>query len=88
MKFKLFLLRQTFKVNSLIYSMLINIYDDKIKALNITRDKVIAVMKTVGFTNNEKAKHLHVVSTLSGGWLMKLTPAQVIGYNKWSLIIS
>ena len=64
------------------------LYDDKIKALAITRDEVIAVMNTVGFTNNGKTKHLHTVSTLSGGWLMKLTPAQVIGYNKWSLIIS
>jgi len=54
------------------------LYDEKIKALNITRDEVIAVMNTVGFTDDGKAKPLHAVSTLSGGWRMKLALARAM----------
>lgn len=54
------------------------LYDDKIKALAITRDEVIAVMNTVGFTDDGKAKPLHAVSTLSGGWRMKLALARAM----------
>eukprot|EP00957_Ditylum_brightwellii_P133996 10216833-Ditylum_brightwellii.AAC.1 len=42
--------------------------DPKIQALNITKEQVVEVLATVGFTEDGKAKPFHAVSTLSGGW--------------------
>jgi len=52
------------------------LYDDKIKALGCTREEVTTILATVGFTEDGKAKPLHAVSTLSGGWRMKLALAR------------
>jgi len=54
------------------------IFDEKIKALNIPRDEVERVLGTVGFTPDGKAKPNHAVSTLSGGWRMKLALARAM----------
>jgi elongation factor 3 len=43
-----------------------------------SRDEVLAVMASVGFTENGKAKPFHGVSTLSGGWRMKLALARAM----------
>ena len=42
------------------------------------RNDVLAVMATVGFTEDGKAKPFHPVSTLSGGWRMKLALARAM----------
>ncbi len=42
------------------------------------REEVLAVMATVGFTEDGKAKPFHAVSTLSGGWRMKLALARAM----------
>jgi len=52
--------------------------DEKIEALNIDRDEVVKVLATVGFTDDGKAKPFHAVSTLSGGWRMKLALARAM----------
>merc|ERR1712176_1091370 len=52
--------------------------DEKIKAMNITKDEIIKVLNTVGFTSDGKAKPNHAVSTLSGGWRMKLALARAM----------
>jgi elongation factor 3 len=52
--------------------------DEKIQALDIDRDEVVKVLATVGFTDDGKAKPLHAVSTLSGGWRMKLALARAM----------
>merc|ERR1712176_12446 len=52
--------------------------DEKIKAMNITKDEVVKVLGTVGFTSDGKAKPDHAVSTLSGGWRMKLALARAM----------
>merc|ERR1712157_44342 len=52
--------------------------DEKIKAMNITKDEIIKVLATVGFTDDGKAKPFHAVSTLSGGWRMKLALARAM----------
>jgi elongation factor 3 len=44
----------------------------------IPREDVLAVMATVGFTDDGKAKPHHAVSTLSGGWRMKLALARAM----------
>ncbi len=44
----------------------------------IPRDEVLRVMATVGFTDDGKAKPLNGVSTLSGGWRMKLALARAM----------
>jgi elongation factor 3 len=44
----------------------------------LSRDEVLAVMATVGFTEDGKAKPHHAVSTLSGGWRMKLAMARAM----------
>jgi len=44
----------------------------------VSRDDILAVMATVGFTADGKAKPLHAVSTLSGGWRMKLALARAM----------
>lgn len=43
-----------------------------------SRDEVLSVMATVGFTDDGKAKPNHAVSTLSGGWRMKLALARAM----------
>jgi len=50
--------------------------DPKIQAMNIDEAEVRRVMASVGFTLDGKAKPDHAVSTLSGGWRMKLALAR------------
>eukprot|EP00550_Attheya_septentrionalis_P006477 CAMPEP_0198284030 /NCGR_PEP_ID=MMETSP1449-20131203/3572_1 /TAXON_ID=420275 /ORGANISM="Attheya septentrionalis, Strain CCMP2084" /LENGTH=1037 /DNA_ID=CAMNT_0043980935 /DNA_START=12 /DNA_END=3125 /DNA_ORIENTATION=- len=50
--------------------------DPAIQALSIDKDEIIKVLATVGFTTDGKAKPFHAVSTLSGGWRMKLALAK------------
>jgi len=52
--------------------------DEKIKALGCTKDEIREVLATVGFTMDGKAKPEHAVSTLSGGWRMKLALARAM----------
>merc|ERR1712003_566514 len=52
--------------------------DEKISELNISQEEVEKVLNTVGFTNDGKAKPFHAVSTLSGGWRMKLALARAM----------
>jgi elongation factor 3 len=54
------------------------LHDEKIKAMGIVKDEVTAVLATVGFTEDGKAKPNHAVSTLSGGWRMKLALARAM----------
>jgi elongation factor 3 len=44
----------------------------------LERDEVLRTMATVGFTEDGKAKPFHAVSTLSGGWRMKLALARAM----------
>lgn len=55
--------------------------DPKIQAMNIERDQVRKTLATVGFTEDGKAKPDHAVSTLSGGWRMKLALARAMLQN-------
>jgi len=52
--------------------------DEKIQQLNIDKDEIARVLATVGFTMDGKAKPFHAVSTLSGGWRMKLALARAM----------
>merc|ERR1712125_135458 len=52
--------------------------DEKIQALAIDKEEVTRVLATVGFTPDGKAKPFHAVSTLSGGWRMKLAIARAM----------
>merc|ERR1712003_96847 len=52
--------------------------DEKIQALAIDKDEIIKVLNSVGFTDDGKAKPFHAVSTLSGGWRMKLALARAM----------
>jgi elongation factor 3 len=52
--------------------------DEKIQALGCTREEVRDVLATVGFVPDGKAKPDHPVSTLSGGWRMKLALARAM----------
>lgn len=52
--------------------------DPKIQAMNIEMSKIREVLGTVGFTEDGKAKPDHAVSTLSGGWRMKLALARAM----------
>ena len=45
---------------------------------HLPRDEVLSVMATVGFRPDGKAKPEHAVSTLSGGWRMKLAMARAM----------
>ena len=45
---------------------------------DLSRGEVLTVMATVGFTDDGKAKPHHAVSTLSGGWRMKLAMARAM----------
>lgn len=44
----------------------------------LSREEVLSVMATVGFREDGKAKPNHAVSTLSGGWRMKLAMARAM----------
>jgi elongation factor 3 len=52
------------------------LHDPKIVALGCTPEQVREVLATVGFVPDGKAKPDHAVSTLSGGWRMKLALAR------------
>jgi len=52
--------------------------DPKIQEYGISKDEVRRVLGTVGFTEDGKAKPDHAVSTLSGGWRMKLALARAM----------
>jgi elongation factor 3 len=52
--------------------------DPKVQAMNIPMEDVRATMASVGFTDDGKAKPDHAVSTLSGGWRMKLALARAM----------
>jgi elongation factor 3 len=52
--------------------------DPKLQAMGITQDQIRNVLATVGFTEDGKAKPNHAVSTLSGGWRMKLALARAM----------
>ena len=52
--------------------------DEKIKALGCTLEEIREVLATVGFVPDGKAKPDHAVSTLSGGWRMKLALARAM----------
>jgi elongation factor 3 len=52
--------------------------DPKIMAMGIQIDEVRKVLSTVGFKPDGKAKPDHAVSTLSGGWRMKLALARAM----------
>lgn len=61
--------------------------DPKIQAMNIERDDVRKTLATVGFTEDGKAKPDHAVSTLSGGWRMKLALARAMLQNADILLL-
>jgi len=52
--------------------------DPKIAALNIDIQEIKDILSTVGFKADGKAKADHAVSTLSGGWRMKLALARAM----------
>jgi elongation factor 3 len=52
--------------------------DPKIQAMGIDTGRIREVLGTVGFTEDGKAKPDHAVSTLSGGWRMKLALARAM----------
>ena len=53
-------------------------HDPKIQAIGCTIEQVREVLSTVGFVPDGKAKPDHAVSTLSGGWRMKLALARAM----------
>lgn len=59
--------------------------DPKLKGCD--RAQVLKVMATVGFTEDGKAKPNHAVSTLSGGWRMKLALARAMLQNADILLL-
>mmetsp|Transcript_38984 Transcript_38984/g.93817 ORF Transcript_38984/g.93817 Transcript_38984/m.93817 type:complete len:1040 (-) Transcript_38984:33-3152(-) len=52
--------------------------DPKIQALGCTKEQVREMLAAVGFVPDGKAKPDHAVSTLSGGWRMKLALARAM----------
>jgi len=52
--------------------------DPKIQALGCSREQVREMLANVGFVADGKAKPDHAVSTLSGGWRMKLALARAM----------
>jgi len=52
--------------------------DERLQAMGVTKDKISEVLATVGFNDEGKAKPNHAVSTLSGGWRMKLALARAM----------
>jgi len=61
--------------------------DPKIEAMQIPKDEIRRVLATVGFTEDGKAKPDHAVSTLSGGWRMKLALARAMLQNADILLL-
>jgi len=61
--------------------------DPAIAALNFEKSKIREVLGTVGFTDDGKAKPDHAVSTLSGGWRMKLALARAMLQNADILLL-
>merc|ERR1712157_383796 len=61
--------------------------DESIKAMGIEKSKIREVIGTVGFTDDGKAKPDHAVSTLSGGWRMKLALARAMLQNADILLL-
>jgi len=61
--------------------------DPAIALLNFEKSKIREVLGTVGFTDNGKAKPDHAVSTLSGGWRMKLALARAMLHNADILLL-
>ncbi|KAJ3393680.1 translational elongation factor EF-1 alpha [Lobulomyces angularis] len=59
--------------------------DERLKGLD--RNKVLEVMGSVGFVEDGKAKPSHPVSTLSGGWRMKLAMARAMLQNADILLL-
>lgn len=59
--------------------------DEKLK--HMTKEKVLAVMASVGFTEDGKAKPNNPVSSLSGGWRMKLAMARAMLQNADILLL-
>jgi elongation factor 3 len=53
----------------------------------LPREKVLQVMASVGFTDDGKAKPGHPVSSLSGGWRMKLAMARAMLQNADILLL-
>jgi len=53
----------------------------------VDRDTVLKIMNSVGFTDDGKAKPFHAVSTLSGGWRMKLALARAMLKNADILLL-
>jgi elongation factor 3 len=53
----------------------------------LDQKQVLEVMATVGFTEDGKAKPFHGVSTLSGGWRMKLAMARAMLQNADILLL-
>jgi len=54
---------------------------------DLDRTKVLETMASVGFTEDGKAKPFHAVSTLSGGWRMKLALARAMLKNADILLL-
>ncbi|CAM9581106.1 unnamed protein product [Chrysoparadoxa australica] len=52
--------------------------DEKLQASGVSRETVTEVLASVGFVADGKAKPTHAVSTLSGGWRMKLAMARAM----------
>ena len=52
--------------------------DEKLQKIGVKEEEVRSVLGTVGFTADGKAKPDHAVSTLSGGWRMKLALARAM----------
>lgn len=61
--------------------------DPAIAALGLEKSKIREVLGTVGFTDDGKAKPDHAVSTLSGGWRMKLALARAMLQNADILLL-
>lgn len=59
--------------------------DERLKGCN--REQVLKVMNSVGFVEDGKAKPSHPVSTLSGGWRMKLAMARAMLQNADILLL-
>jgi elongation factor 3 len=54
---------------------------------HLAREEVLETMASVGFTEDGKAKPFHAVSTLSGGWRMKLALARAMLQNADILLL-
>ncbi|KAJ2993188.1 translational elongation factor EF-1 alpha [Globomyces sp. JEL0801] len=54
---------------------------------DMDRDQVLSVMASVGFTHDGKAKPTNPVSSLSGGWRMKLAMARAMLQNADILLL-